>query len=46
MQTLRPETHPPLHTYADWLRDTDDHAEYHLALIERVERVWERERGE
>jgi 2-iminoacetate synthase len=41
MQTLRPETRPPLHTYVEWLRDTDDHADFHLALIERVERAWD-----
>ncbi len=36
-QTVDPEAHPPLPVFADWLRDTDDHADHHLALICRVE---------
>lgn len=28
-----------LHTYADWIRSTDDHADYHLALLERVDQA-------
>lgn len=37
MQTVDPESHPALATFADWLRETDDHADHHLALIRQVE---------
>ncbi len=30
---------PSLNSFADWIRDTDDHAAHHLALLERTDRA-------
>ena len=31
---------PSLSSFADWIRDTDDHAQHHLALLERIEQAY------
>ena len=38
LPAVNPVTYAPLHTFVDWLRETDDHASYHVALIDRAER--------